>query len=289
MSEHYFQSVPVLNSYIIVLNVPISLLAIVFVSIFMVMKVPPSSIRSKLAQMDWWGNSMIILAMVGLTLATTWADVRYPWISPEILVPFILGAVLFLSFFVYELRFAKYPTVPISVVSNRTSVAGLIIAVLHGLLAMAVIYILPTYFQAVLGASPLHSGVMVLPLALTIAPFAMAGAIWVEYAQSYVIQTYLGWILSLVGISLLTLLKVVPFIFIFMSSDIYLQWDSKPALWIILQLPIGAGLGILFTVPQFPLLAPLDTHLAAQALALYTFASSFGQVTSIITRLDVHK
>lgn len=45
-----------------------------------------------------------------------------------------------------------------------------------------------------------------------------------------------------------------------------------------LQFPIGAGLGILFTVPQFPTLAPLDTKLAAQALALYTFASSFGQV-----------
>lgn len=54
--------------------------------------------------------------------------------------------------------------------------------------------------------------------------------------------------------------------------------NSKPILWICLQFPIGAGLGILFTVPQFAVLAPLDTKFAAQALALYTFASSFGQV-----------
>ena len=196
------------------MNLPISVLAIFLVSMFMVMKVPSSSTRSKLAQMDWWGNSMIILAMVGLTLATTWADVRFPWASPQVLVPFILGVTLLLAFFVYELRFAKHPTIPISIVSNRTSVASLIIAMLHGMLAMAVIYILPTYFQAVLGASPLRSGAMALPLALTIAPFAMVGAIWVEYSQTYVIQTYLGWILSVVGMSLLTLLKVVAFILI---------------------------------------------------------------------------
>lgn len=208
----YFNALQYSAAHVADMNLPISLLALVVVSIFMVMKVPPSSTRSKLAQMDWWGNSMIILGMVGLTLATTWGNVRFPWASPQILVPLILGAVLFFAFFVYELRFARHPTIPSSIVSNRTSVAGLIIAVLHGLLAMAVIYILPTYFQACLGAHPMRSGIMILPLALTIAPFAMLGAIWVEYSQTYVIQTYIGSILSVVGISLLTLLKVSTFI-----------------------------------------------------------------------------
>lgn len=197
-----------LKGDIVDMNIPISLLAIAVVSLFMVMKVPSSSTRTKLARMDWWGNAMIILSTVALTLATTWGHVRFPWASPQILVLLIMGAILFFLFFAYELRFARYPTIPGSIVSNRTSVAGLIIAVLHGLLAMAVIYILPTYFQACLGAQPLRSGIMTLPLALTIAPFAMLGAVWVEVSQKYIIQTYIGWILSVVGISLLTLLKV---------------------------------------------------------------------------------
>lgn len=58
------------------------------------------------------------------------------------------------------------------------------------------------------------------------------------------------------------------------------QADSHACTWIGVQIPLGIGLGINFTAPQFPALAPLHPRLAAQALALFTFASSFGQVSA---------
>lgn len=174
----------------------------------MTTKAPESSYRSKLAQMDWFGNAMIISAMVGLALGTTWGGVRYPWISPEILVPIVLGLILLVAFFIFELRCAKHPTVPLAVTSNATSFFGFMTTFLHGILTMAVIYILPAYFQACLGASPMRSGIMTMPLAFTVAPFSIASAISIAVTQSYLWQNYLGWALCVIGMSLLSLLKV---------------------------------------------------------------------------------
>jgi hypothetical protein len=61
-----------------------------------------------------------------------------------------------------------------------------------------------------------------------------------------------------------------------------LKADSHTALWIGVQLPLGVGLGCIFTAPQFPVLAPLHPRWAAQALALFTFVSSLGQTFGIV-------
>lgn len=66
----------------------------------------------------------------------------------------------------------------------------------------------------------------------------------------------------------------------FHHADASAQADSHLIHWISAQLPLGAGLGCIFTAPQFPALAPLHPRFAAQALALFTFVSSFGQVSS---------
>lgn len=158
--------------------------------------------------MDWFGNAIVISAMVSFALGTTWGGVRYPWLSAEILVPIILGLILLIAFFIFELRFAKHPTVPLAVTSNATSFFGFVTTFLHGVLTMAVIYILPVYFQACLGANPVRSGVMNLPLAFTIAPFSIISAISIAVTKSYLWQNYLGWALCVIGLTLLSLLKV---------------------------------------------------------------------------------
>lgn len=244
------------------LNIPLSCLSIVFIALFLVNRAPKASLREKLAKMDWIGNVSIVASLCCLTLALTWGGTRYSWSSVPVLITIILGALFFIFFFVYELQFAKHPTIPPVLLSNHTAKSAYFSTFMHGIVSMAVIYLLPSYFQACLRATPVRSGIMILPLALTIAPFAILGAVLIELTEKYIAINYAGWIFTVIGLSLLTLLKNHP-----------AMW-----LWIIVQIPLGIGLGFIFVAPQFPLLAAVSPQLVAPALATYTFISSLGQV-----------
>lgn len=248
------------------LNIPLSLIAVVCIAFFLVNRAPEASFREKLGKMDWIGNITIIVSLCCLTLAMTWGGSKYLWQSAPVLVTIILGGLLFIAFFIYEFRFARYPTIPPTIFSSNTAKGAYLSTFLHGLVSMAIIYLLPTYFQACLHASPARSGIMILPLALTIAPFAIAGAVTIELTERYIAINYAGWALSIVGLSLLTLLGSHPHVWV----------------WVLVQIPLGIGLGFLFVSPQFPILAATIPQLAAPALATYTFVSSLGQVSSLL-------
>ncbi|PWN52263.1 iron permease [Violaceomyces palustris] len=247
------------------LNLPISLLAILLVAFCLKTRSPDLNVASKLGMMDWVGNITIIISLVGLTLALTWGGADYAWATPQVLVPLVIGSILFVSFFVYEFTWAKNPSVPIELFSNMTSSSAYLGTFLHGLVVMAVIYVLPSYFQACFGVSVLKSSIMVLPLALTIAPFAIIMAVTIEVTQEYRIQNYVGWMLTVIGLGLMTML-----------ND-----HSKTAAWVGYQIPLGIGLGTNFVAPQFPVLASIQPTMAAQGLAIFTFVSSLGQTMGI--------
>lgn len=87
---------------------------------------------------------------------------------------------------------------------------------------------MPVYFQSVLDASPIGSGVDLLPTALIVAPFAFLGSSSTQFLKRYIPSNVLGWIFSLVGFILLSLLKV----------------DSTKGEWVGYQLIKGIGSGL---------------------------------------------
>lgn len=64
----------------------------------------------------------------------------------HVLVPFIIGAVLIVAFFVWELKFAKHPMVPAKVFSKdkRTMILILLITFLSGGNFFAILLFWPT-------------------------------------------------------------------------------------------------------------------------------------------------
>lgn len=260
------------------LNIPITVMAIIMISCFMNMKTPKTDVRSKVKNMDWTGNALLILATVGLGLALTWGGARYAWLSPAVLVPLILSVLLFGAFFYLELFKLKNPTVPLELLSNRTAISAHLTSFAHGVVTMAIIYVIPTYFQAVKLSSTIMSGWMVLPFSCTVAFTAIGFAVSIEVMQRYVPQNHLGWFFTLLGVPLLLLLNV----------------NSGPAVWVTVQLPIAVGCGILFVAPQFPVLASVKIEMASKALALQLFFASFGQTLGImlaeaVFQSSVHK
>ncbi|KAJ7505939.1 iron permease [Mycena galericulata] len=247
------------------LNLPLSAIAFLLVSIFLSVHRPAGSVRDKLWRVDWIGNGIIIFGTGLATIGLTGGGVRYSWASAEVLVPLIGGLSLMVGFAFYEAKVPMLPTIPRDVVSNRTSVSGLIGTAMHGIISISMIYYIPVFFQACFGANPIRSAVDFLPGSVATVPFAVGAAAAISVFKKYRVINWIGWVAMVVGLGLITTIRA----------------DSPTGKWVGFQLITAVGVGILFDAPVFPILAPLPTNRAASALASFTFTRSFAQTWGI--------
>ncbi|KAH8818766.1 iron permease [Flagelloscypha sp. PMI_526] len=247
------------------INIPISVLAFLFVLFFLKVRQPIGDVFSKLALVDWSGNAIVVAGITLSNIGLAWAGVRYPWGDVHVLAPLVIGMALVLLFIVHQKFVAKRPTVPWDVVSEQTALSALIAAFFHGITSISLVYYMPVYFQAVKGASPIKSGVDILPIALLIAPMGFANGVAVQIFKRYLPGNYLGWTLSIVGFGILSMLKE----------------DSSTAQWVGYQLVVAIGTGVLFSATIFPVLAPLPMERTAASLAMYSFMRNFAQTWGI--------
>ncbi|KAJ7485019.1 iron permease [Mycena galericulata] len=245
------------------LNLPLSGIAFVLVSIFLRVRTPPGSMREKLARVDWIGNGIGISGITLAILGLTWAGSSYPWGSAHVLAPLIIGLVLIIAFMLYELRMPHElePTVPYDILSNRNSLSGYLSTFFHGITSISIIYYLPVYFQACFDATPIRSGVDMLATALVVAPFALIAGILVQVLNRYMPSNIAGWVLTIIGFGLLSLLTA----------------DSTVGQWVGYQFVAAAGTGMIFAATVFPILAPLSVARTAAALGFFAFCRAFAQ------------
>ncbi|TFK88335.1 MFS general substrate transporter [Polyporus arcularius HHB13444] len=224
------------------INLPVTGLAFALVAIFLRVNTPGGAIMMKLSRMDWTGNALIATGSTLTLIGLIWGGVHYPWDSAHVLGPLISGVVLIVAFFVYEFLFFRQSTpgektdditftatLPFDLLNNRTSLFAFVATFLHGIASVVVIYYLPMFFQACMGASAIRSSVETLPIAVVMTPFAMFCGIIIKVTQKYRPINYLGWILAIVGFGLLTLLRP----------------DSPTAKWAGFQFITAAGTGII--------------------------------------------
>ncbi|KAJ7907211.1 iron permease [Mycena leptocephala] len=247
------------------LNLPLTALAFLLVLMHLSVRRPEGSVYSKLAQVDWIGNLIAVIGTGLALISLTWAGIRYPWFSVEVIAPLILGLVFLCAFVVYEVKVPRHPTIPIDIVSNRTSLSGLLATAAHSVVSMSVIYYLPVLFQACFGASPIRSAVDYLPGSLVGPPFAFFAGSMVSMSKRYRPVNWAGWIIAIVAFGLFSTIRE----------------DSSVGKWVGYQILGAAGLGMLFSAPIFPILAPLPKTRAASALALFSFTRALFQTWGI--------
>lgn len=124
-------------------------------------------------------------------------------------------------------------------------------------------YYLPVYYETVKGFSSLDSGLAVLPETLTLVPASILIGYLVSWSGSYRWAIWLGWSVSTLGSALLYLLAP----------------ETSKGIWIALNLPVGAGMGLLFGAMGFAVQAAVDPGRVSLAVALYSFWRSFGAVS----------
>ncbi|KAF8148433.1 iron permease [Crassisporium funariophilum] len=260
------------------LNLPLSGISFALVVIFLRVRTPEGSMGSKIKRVDWLGNAIIIVGTTLAIIGLTWGGSRFPWGSVEVLAPLIIGLALVVAFIVYEAKVPKEPTIPWEVISNRTSFGGFMSTMIHGITSISIIYYLPVYFQACLLASPIRSGVDMFGTALVIAPFALVCGITVQVQNKYRPANLVGWILTIIGFGLLSLLRA----------------ESNVGQWVGFQIVASAGTGMIFAGTVFPILAPLPVSRTAAALGFFAFLRAFAQtwgltITSTILQNQLKK
>jgi hypothetical protein len=112
---------------------------------------------------------------------------------------------------------------------------------------MALLDYMPVYFQAVQLLSPVSTGVHFLVLGFVPSVFSVAAGLSVRKTGIYRPQLWLGWLLIIPGVGVLSLLK----------------FDSPLAMPTGIIAIVGAGFGIVNTTTQFPVLAPRTSNRSA--------------------------
>ena len=72
-----------------------------------------------------------ILINVGTTcalLALTWAGIRFPWTSVQVITVLVTGLVIICLFFLYEFLFSKDPILPLLAMPNRTTFSAYVLS-----------------------------------------------------------------------------------------------------------------------------------------------------------------
>ncbi|KAL4970912.1 major facilitator superfamily domain-containing protein [Aspergillus stella-maris] len=192
----------------------------------------------------FWINrtTTIVGATVMFLLCLGYGGIAYPWGSSIVVYLIVFGIVTFTIYAVIEWKVAKYPLTPLRLFKSASNIATFAIAYIHGLAYIANLYYLPLYFQIILGATLILSGVYLLPVAMT--------GVYISHSGRYRLPIYIGLILMILGHGL------------YLNLQPYASWPRI----IIYQIISGLGLGPLFQAPIiaiFTLTKPADTASAA--------------------------
>ncbi|KAI7976466.1 hypothetical protein EIK77_003281 [Talaromyces pinophilus] len=150
------------------INLPVGgLVAVLLVFLNIPEQIPKpkglKSVATVLGNLDLIGFALFAPAAIMFLLALQYGGSTYPWNSATIIGLFVGAGVTFIIFMLWEYRVGDKAMIPYSILTIRTVWAS---CVTYGFLASLLIcgsYYLPIYFQAIKNASPMISGVDILP------------------------------------------------------------------------------------------------------------------------------
>ncbi|KAL2839754.1 major facilitator superfamily-domain-containing protein [Aspergillus pseudoustus] len=214
-----------------------------------------SSAREQLLELDIVGLIMFIPALISLLLALQWGGAEYPWHSWRIILLIIVFGVLILAFAGVEYWQKDRATIPVGLIRRRDVWGtGLFSFFLVGSIVIFTYY-LPIWFQSVKGTSATMSGVMNIPLIVSVAITAMLAGWAVSAVGYYTPFMYACAVIASIGAGMLSTLTV---------------GSGHPA-WIGFQALYGIGAGIGFGLPIAVIQVSLPTDKISSGTAIITF------------------
>ena len=118
--------------------------------------------QSRPVRIDYVGSALLVAGVTALLLMLSWGGVEMPWESWPVVLLGVLGVML-LALLSWQERRAPDPILPPRLFGNGTFLRGVMIAFFSSLGLFGATFLLPLYFQLVLGRDAATSGLLVMP------------------------------------------------------------------------------------------------------------------------------
>ncbi|EAW09670.1 MDR family MFS transporter [Aspergillus clavatus NRRL 1] len=245
------------------INLPIGGVAII--AIILVLQMPPARkagtpVREQILQMDPLGNLCLIPGVVCLLLALQWGGATYAWNNGRIIALLVLAAVLLVAFIGIQIWLQDRATIPPRVMKQRSIAAGVAFTLMVTAAMMTFTFYLPIWFQAIKSASPVSSGVMMLPTVISSALASLIAGFLIHRIGYYTPFMIGGSVLMAIGASLLTT---------FTPNISEGKWIGYQILW-------AVGCGMSMQQASLAAQAVLPRQDAPIGISLIFFAQSLG-------------
>lgn len=182
------------NFYI---NIPVGIAAYYLIS-----KLMPTIKGNKKQSIDFLGAGILAAGLSSLMLALVWGGNQYAWLSIQVLGMLAISLGLLISFIRVEGQHAKDPILPLDLFKNPTFRLSMIIMFLMGMAMFGAFLYIPLFAQTVLGRSATNSGVIMMPLVLSLVPMSIVTGQLISRTGKYKKITVFG--LAMVTIGLLS-------------------------------------------------------------------------------------
>ena len=248
------------------INLPVCGLAFVCLVLFLDVHNPKTKLSDGIMAVDWFGTISIISVTLLFLLGLDFGGAIFPWSSPKVICLIVLGT-LMIGFFIFSERcLAKYPLIPLSVFKVRSNNAAFLLGFAQSMVATGTEYYLPLYFQSVKQASPVHSGILILPMMITEASVDILVGILIKQTGRY---REIIW----VGATLMTL-----------GTGLYINFRTETSVARIIGFEIIAGIGtaLLFQSPMISIQNNVSQADTATATATSGFVRNLASSMAIV-------
>lgn len=248
------------------INLPVSGTAFVLLFFFLDVHNPRTPFWDGIKAVDWFGSLSILALTLMLLLGLNFGGDAFAWNSPQVICLIIFGCLMSLVFIYCEKRLAKYPLMPMNIFREKSNIACFVVTFCQGMVYLGGEYYLPLYFQSAKDASPLKSGILVLPIVLTESITSSFTGIMMHQTGRFLEIMIIGTVLCAVGTGLYIDLKT----------------DTSLVKIIMYQVVAGLGTGCLFSSPIIALQVNVSQADTASATATLGFIRNMATAVSIV-------
>ncbi|MFJ7588785.1 MDR family MFS transporter [Streptomyces sp. NPDC097617] len=240
------------------INLPLGAVALAMVTA--VLHLPKKRAQGKI---DYLGAALLTIAITSTVLVTTWGGTEYAWGSVEILALIAVGVLSTAAFLYVETKAAE-PVMPLHIFRSRNFTLMSVIGFLVGFAMFGGVLYLPLFQQSVQGASATNSGLLLLPMLLSMMLVSLIAGRVTTSSGKYKIFPIVGGGLMVVGLFLLATMDT----------------DTTRLMSGVYMAVLGAGLGFLMQITMLVAQNSVemkDMGVASSSATLFrTLGGSFG-------------
>lgn len=238
----------------------------------------------RLKQIDFAGMVLFAAGLLTLLLSIQWGGDTYSWSNDRIIALLTISPIFFVVFLLVQVKKQDFAMLPLRLLKQRSILFGALFSLaLQAVNGIASYYVrsplhrrsypsthsqfsqLSLWFQVVRSATPLQSGLMLLPMVISILLASVISGYAITYIGYYVIFMIPAGLITLAGAIMTT----------------YFEKDTPATFWIPALALLGFGIGLGISGPFLAVQAILPEKDTSVGLAIMSFSQEFGIALSL--------